>query len=235
MFQWSILAAHPVVLCWRRLSRVSRGVRRRARRRMNARLGFVEPLVDPDRLAAWMDTQGLEPGAPIAVDAHHNRTLERGLPRDSRRAHSSCCDARRARRCRRPRTTWRASSDCCAHSSGAPTFPCRNRSRVASDRDVLGVPFYLMAPVDGVVVRERVPEVIAADSSPRACAYALVDALAGIHAFDWRAGWPRGFREARRLPRTAGAALARPARALPDPAAAGGRRGRCVGCRRTRR
>jgi len=34
---------------------------------MNARLDFVVALVDPDRLAAWMDTQKLAAGAPIAV------------------------------------------------------------------------------------------------------------------------------------------------------------------------
>ena len=28
----------------------------------------VEPLVDPERLAAWMDAQGLAPGAPIGVE-----------------------------------------------------------------------------------------------------------------------------------------------------------------------
>ena len=35
---------------------------------MNARLDFVEPLVDTDRLAAWMDAQGLMTGGAIDVE-----------------------------------------------------------------------------------------------------------------------------------------------------------------------
>ena len=53
---------------------------------MTARLDSVEPLVDPERLAAWMDAQDLERGAPIDGRAHHDRTLERGVPGHARRA-----------------------------------------------------------------------------------------------------------------------------------------------------
>ena len=95
------------------------------------------------------------------------------------------------------------------------------------DRDVLGVPFYLMAPVDGVVVRERMPAPLADDAgAPRACAYALVDALAGIHAFDWRAGGladfgkPDGYLE-RQVPRWLGQLERYATRPLPDVDAAG--------------
>ena len=70
--------------------------------------------------------------------------------------------------------------------------------------------------------------------APRACAYALVDALAGIHALRLGARRPRRLRPARRLPRAPGAALARPARALQDAPVARGRRGRAAGSRRTR-
>ena len=104
------------------------------------------------------------------------------------------------------------------------------------DHDVLGVPFYLMAPIDGVVVRETLPAPLADDAgAPRACAYALIDALAGIHAFDWQAGGladfgkPDGYLE-RQVPRWLG-----PARAVRDPAVARRRRRRAAGCRRTRR
>ena len=53
-----------------------------------------------------------------------------------------------------------------------------------TDVDVIGVPFYLMHVVDGVVVRESLPPSLARRrrTRARACAFALVDALAGIHA-----------------------------------------------------
>jgi aminoglycoside phosphotransferase (APT) family kinase protein len=64
-----------------------------------------------------------------------------------------------------------------------------------------------MAPVDGVVVREKMPAPLRDDDgAPRACAYALVHALAGIHAFDWKNGGladfgkPDGYLE-RQVPR----------------------------------
>src|SRR6476646_4893328 len=44
------------------------------------------------------------------------------------------------------------------------------------DLDVLGVPFYLMAPIDGVVVRESMPKPLrGVPDAPRECSYALVD------------------------------------------------------------
>jgi len=65
---------------------------------------------------------------------------------------------------------------------------------LCTDTDVIGAPFYLMHVVDGVVVRESLPAFVAADpEAARHCGYALIDALAGIHAFDWRAGGLDGF------------------------------------------
>jgi aminoglycoside phosphotransferase (APT) family kinase protein len=65
---------------------------------------------------------------------------------------------------------------------------------LCTDTGVIGAPFYLMEPVDGVVVREKLPSPLAADpGAARACAFALVDALGGIHEFDWRAGGLDGF------------------------------------------
>jgi aminoglycoside phosphotransferase (APT) family kinase protein len=78
---------------------------------------------------------------------------------------------------------------------------------LCTDTGVIGAPFYLMHVVDGVVVRERLPEVLAPD--PAACAYELVDTLAGVHAFDWKAGGlgdfgrPDGYLE-RQVPRWLG-------------------------------
>ena len=95
------------------------------------------------------------------------------------------------------------------------------------DLDVLGVPFYLMAPIDGVVVREKMPAPLRGDhGAPRACAYALVDALAGIHAFDWKNGGladfgkPEGYLD-RQVPRWLGQLERYASRPLPDVDAAG--------------
>jgi aminoglycoside phosphotransferase (APT) family kinase protein len=75
------------------------------------------------------------------------------------------------------------------------------------DPAVAGAPFYVMAFVDGVPIRQKLPEAYAA--APEAQALALaehVDALAEIHAVDWRAcgletlGKPEGYLE-RQVPR----------------------------------
>jgi aminoglycoside phosphotransferase (APT) family kinase protein len=154
---------------------------------MNARLGFVETLVDPERLAAWMDARDLETGAAITVErittGHSNEVFRvtRGdrvfVLRRPPRTPLSPTAHDMAREFRLLRAFY-----------GHADVPVPEPIACCADRDVLGVPFYLMAPVDGVVVRETVPEPLAASTSPRACADALVDALAGIHGFDWRAG-----------------------------------------------
>jgi aminoglycoside phosphotransferase (APT) family kinase protein len=57
-----------------------------------------------------------------------------------------------------------------------------------ADPDVFGSPFYLMERVDGVPVRGGIPEAWASEpaTQPRAVEE-LIDALAEIHAVDWRA------------------------------------------------
>lgn len=52
--------------------------------------------------------------------------------------------------------------------------------------EVFDVPFYLMDLVDGVVITETLPDVFeGSDASPR-MAFALVEAMARLHAVDWR-------------------------------------------------
>jgi aminoglycoside phosphotransferase (APT) family kinase protein len=150
-------------------------------------------LVDPGRLAAWMDGEGLEPGAPIAIErittGHSNEVFRvtRGeLTAVLRRP---------------PRTPLSPTAHDMAREfrlltafSGRATTPVPRPIACCTDVDVIGAPFYLMEPIDGVVVRDRLPAPLDTDdSAPRACAYALIDALAGIHAFDWRANGLDGF------------------------------------------
>jgi aminoglycoside phosphotransferase (APT) family kinase protein len=193
---------------------------------MNARLDLVEPLVDPERLAAWMDAEDLERGAALVVDrittGHSNEVFRvtRGervfVLRRPPRTPLSPTAHDMAREFRLLRAFF-----------GRAEVPVPEPIACCVDLDVLGVPFYLMAPIDGVVVRERMPAPLADDpGAPRACAYALVDALAGIHAFDWRAGGlsdfgkPEGYLD-RQVPRWLGQLERYATRPLPDVDAAG--------------
>lgn len=186
----------------------------------------MEPLVDPDRLAAWMDTQGLATRAPISVDrittGHSNEVF-----RVTRGGHAFVLR-------RPPRTPLSPTAHDMAREFrllsaffGHASVPVPEPIACCVDLDVLGVPFYLMAPIDGVVVREHMPAPFAGNAgAPRACAEALIDALAGIHAFDWESGGladfgrPAGYLE-RQVPRWLGQLERYATRPLPDVDAAG--------------
>ena len=59
---------------------------------------------------------------------------------------------------------------------------------------MLGAPFYLMERVDGVVIRSELPAGFASDAgSRRGLGEEVVDALAELHAVDWRAVGLEGF------------------------------------------
>ncbi len=198
---------------------------------MTARLTVVakksaDDLVDRERLAAWMDTEALSTGAPLSVErittGHSNEVFRvtRG-------------DAVFVLR-RPPRTPLSPTAHDMAREFrllraffGHAAVPVPQPIACCTDLDVLGVPFYLMAPVDGVVVREKLPAPLTDDDgAPRACANALVDALAGIHAFDWQAGGlgdfgrPAGYLD-RQVPRWLGQLERYATRPLPDVDAAG--------------
>jgi aminoglycoside phosphotransferase (APT) family kinase protein len=187
---------------------------------MNARLDFVEPLVDSERLGAWMDAQGLVTGGAIDVErittGHSNEVFR--VTRDDR-----VFVLRRP-----PRTPLSPTAHDMAREFrllraffGHAAVPVPEPIACCIDRDVLGAPFYLMAPIDGVVVREHMPEALAGAGAPRACAEALVDALAGIHAFDWQAGGladfgkPDGYLD-RQVPRWLGQLERYATRSLPE-------------------
>jgi len=173
-----------------------------------------------------MDTEGLEPGAPVAVErittGHSNEVFRvtRGervfVLRRPPRTPLSPTAHDMAREFRLLRAFF-----------GRASVPVPEPIACCVDADVLGVPFYLMAPIDGVVVRETLPEPLARDAgAPRACAEALIDALAGIHAFDWQAGGLEGFGKPdgyleRQVPRWLGQLERYATRPLPDVDAAG--------------
>jgi hypothetical protein len=101
---------------------------------------MAEPLVDEARVAAWMDEQDLAPGEPVTITrittGHSNEVFR------SERGGSPCGarGGRHARRCHRPRTTWRASSALTAFTAtgwnartGARTDPIA----LCTDADVI--------------------------------------------------------------------------------------------------
>jgi aminoglycoside phosphotransferase (APT) family kinase protein len=160
---------------------------------------MAEPLVDETRVAAWMDEQELVPGEPMTITrittGHSNEVfrVERGelvaLLRRPPRTPLSPTAHDMAREFR-VLTAFHRTAGWNAH---APV-PVPDPIALCTDVDVIGAPFYLMRVVDGIVVRESLPAGLATDpEAARHCGYALIDALAGIHAFDWHAGGLDGF------------------------------------------
>ena len=193
---------------------------------------MAAPLVDDARVAAWMDEQDLAAGRAISITrittGHSNEVfrVERGdlvaiLRRPPRTplsptAHDMAREFRLLRAFHDP-AGWRDTTP----------VPVPEPIALCTDTDVIGAPFYLMQPVDGVVVRETMPPSLAGEAdAARACAFALVDALAGIHRFDWQAGGldgfgrPDGYLE-RQVPRWIGQLERYQTRPLPDVDAAG--------------
>jgi aminoglycoside phosphotransferase (APT) family kinase protein len=65
---------------------------------------------------------------------------------------------------------------------------------LCDDSSVIGAPFYLMERVDGVVIRNALPRAFASDVDARgAIGEELVDALAELHAVDWKSVGLDGF------------------------------------------
>jgi aminoglycoside phosphotransferase (APT) family kinase protein len=141
-----------------------------------------------------MDEQGLAPGEPITVTrittGHSNEVfrVERGelvavLRRPPRTPLSPT--AHDMAREFRVLTAFHVAEGWHGH---APV-PVPDPIALCADPGVIGAPFYLMHVVEGLVVREKLPGALATDpGAARGCGYALMDALAGIHAFDWQAG-----------------------------------------------
>jgi aminoglycoside phosphotransferase (APT) family kinase protein len=72
---------------------------------------------------------------------------------------------------------------------------------VCDDESVIGAPFYVMEYIEGVVVTTQMPPALDSPEECRRAGEELVDALAEIHAVDWRAcglegyGKPTGYLE----------------------------------------
>jgi aminoglycoside phosphotransferase (APT) family kinase protein len=72
---------------------------------------------------------------------------------------------------------------------------------MGEDRSIIGVPFYLMERVEGVVIREQLPPEFDAVADRKKIGEEIIDALVELHAVDWQKtslanlGKPEGFLE----------------------------------------
>jgi aminoglycoside phosphotransferase (APT) family kinase protein len=175
-------------------------------------------LCDPDRLAAWLDREALAAGAPIEVTrittGHSNETflVHRGdhvwvLRRPPRvplapTAHDIAREARLLRALART------------------AVPAPRLIAACLEADVIGAPFHLTERLDGWVIRDSLPATFR-DAGGAAVGRAFMDALAALHAIDWRAlgladfGKPDGFLE-RQVARWSKQLESYRTRALPD-------------------
>lgn len=157
-------------------------------------MGEKPALVDPDRLAAWLDAAGIAPGEPLTVTrittGHSNEVflVERGSrPLVLRRPPRTPLSPTAHDMAREHRLLT-------AFTGAGSLVPVPEPVALCTDPEVIGAPFYLMERLDGTVVREVLPDPFASDaSSPAALAHSLVDLIGAVHAFDWRAGGLDGF------------------------------------------
>ena len=135
-------------------------------------------------LVAWLDRAGVVAGPSIEVSAiatgRSNITYLVG-------------DERRRVVVRRPATVALDRADegmrrefrLLSALEGTPV-PHPSPIALCDDRDVLGCVFYAMSYVDGFLPTEPLPSEWATPESRRAMSFSAVDAMAALHAVDWR-------------------------------------------------
>lgn len=162
--------------------------------------GDLEGLVEVEKLRAWLDGQGIEPGADLAV-----RRISGGM------SNESIGVVRGVRRLvlRRPAAIALERADrgmereyrmlCALEGTDVPHPP---PIALCTDRGVIGSAFYLMEHVDGFTSLHPMPEAFARDRAlQRDMVLAMADALGRLARVDWQArglagfGRPEGFHE----------------------------------------
>lgn len=155
-------------------------------------------LVDPTRLAGWLDAQGIEVGQPIAVEALPGGTsnamflVDRGASRWVLRRPPRVALARANEGMAREHRILAALE--------GTDVPHPAVVALCEDHDVLGCTFYVMERVEGVFPIPP-PAALDGDVHRAEVTFAMVDALARLHDVDWRAvglgdlGRPEKFHE----------------------------------------
>ncbi len=154
--------------------------------------GAREPLLVVDALRSYLDAQGLGAGdlevAPIG-EGHSNVTYL------VRRASDDCEVVLR----RPPRGPLAPSTHDVLREArllralDATSARVPRVLAVCEEVAVIGAPFYLMERVHGEVLASAVPPALDTPAQRRRCGEELVDALAEVHAVDWRACGLEGF------------------------------------------
>jgi len=142
----------------------------------------TDPDVLPDtgRLAAWLDDHGLAPGAPLRAERIRGGTsnvmfdVRRGSARFVLRRPAAVAAERAAEGLRREYRLLRALE--------GTDVPHPAAIALCEDTGVIGCVFHLMEHVDGYPPLD--PR--SAEPGPQDVAFAMADALARLHAVDWR-------------------------------------------------
>jgi aminoglycoside phosphotransferase (APT) family kinase protein len=165
----------------------------------------VEGLIDPERLGAWMDAEGL-PGEGLPVEYAFISGGSQNEIFEIRRGPLHCALRRPPKHPPPGRDEgilreWRI-----IEALGGTDVPHTEAIAVCTDHSVLGCTFYLMGFVDGWspmnLADRRWPEPFDTDLEARkGLAYQLVDGIARLSKVDWRAkgledlGRPEGYHE----------------------------------------
>ena len=155
-------------------------------------------LVDVDSLGRWLDTQGLEPGRPLAVEpltggsSNAMFVVERGKARWVLRRPTRVAVDRANEGMRREFRILAALA--------GTNVPHPEVVALCEDHDVLGCTFYLMERVQGVNPFP-LPAVFDSQEGRAEVAYSMVEALGRLHCVDWLTagigdlGRPEGFHQ----------------------------------------
>jgi aminoglycoside phosphotransferase (APT) family kinase protein len=162
--------------------------------------GDLDGLLDVEKLRVWLDLQGVEPGADLAV-----RRISGGM------SNESIGVVRNGRRfvLRRPAVIALERADRgmerefrMLRALEGTDVPHPTPIALCTDRDVIGSAFYLMGHVDGFTSLQPLPEPFAHDTRlQREALLATADALGRLARVDWQArglagfGRPEGFHE----------------------------------------
>ena len=156
------------------------------------------PLLVVDPLLEFLDRRGLGSGEPAIEplgDGHSNYTYT--LAREG-----STVVLRRPPRPPYPKSAHDVLREARLLRAMARTdVPVPNVLAICEDRSIIGVPFYVMEKLNGIVYTDRTPPQLDAPDERQRVADELVDALVKLHAVDWRAaglqdfGRPAGYLE----------------------------------------
>jgi aminoglycoside phosphotransferase (APT) family kinase protein len=150
----------------------------------------LPPLIVREPLAGYLDARGLGSGPVEASrigEGHSNITylIERG---------GECFVLRRPPRPPLPPTAHDVLREArlltAVRDADVRTPPVLD---ACDDESILGVPFYVMEYIEGDVITTQVPDELSTPEERRRICEELVDALAEMHAVDWRACGLEGF------------------------------------------